>query len=50
MKYRFDLMIPLTYRDVEVESDEIELNEQEVEQIRTLVRQWRRIKKTMVYV
>lgn len=37
MDYRFKLIVPLTYKDVVVESDEVELAEQEILQIRMLV-------------
>lgn len=37
MIYRFKLIVPLTYKDVEVESEEVELSDQEITQIRQLV-------------
>lgn len=37
MLYRFKLMVPLTYKDVVIDSDEVELNEQEVALIKRLV-------------
>ena len=37
MKHRFKLMVPLTYKDVVIESDEVELTDQDVIQIKRLV-------------
>lgn len=39
MIYRFKLIVPLTYKDVEVESEEVELNDQEIALIKHLVNQ-----------
>lgn len=39
MTFRFDLIVPLTYKDVEVESEEVELNNQEMVLIKHLVNQ-----------
>lgn len=39
MIYRFKLIVPLTYKDVEVESEEVELNDQEILLIKYLVNQ-----------
>lgn len=39
MIYRFKLMVPLTYKDVEVESEEVELSDQEITLVRKLVSQ-----------
>lgn len=30
MNYTFKLIVPLTYKDVEVESEEVDLNNQEI--------------------
>jgi hypothetical protein len=37
MNYTFKLIVPLTYKDVEVESEEVELCDQEIALIRKLV-------------
>jgi hypothetical protein len=37
--YRFKLIVPLTYKDVEVESEEVELSDLEITLIRQLVGQ-----------
>mgnify|MGYP007070292816 CR=1 FL=1 len=37
MNYRFKLIVPLTYRDVVIDSEEVELTEQEVSLIKKLV-------------
>ena len=39
MIYRFKLIVPLTYKDIEVESEEVELNDQEIGLIKHLVNQ-----------
>lgn len=39
MIYRFKLIVPLTYKDVEVESEEVELNDREIVLIKHLVNQ-----------
>lgn len=39
MVYRFKLIVPLTYKDVEVESEEVELSDQEIVLIKHLVNQ-----------
>lgn len=39
--YCFELFVPLTYKDVVVESEEVELDDDEVTFIRTLVRNCR---------
>lgn len=39
MIFRFDLIVPLTYKDVEVESEEVELNDQDILLIKHLVNQ-----------
>ena len=39
MEYRFKLIVPLTYKDVEVESEEVDLNNQEIALIKQLVKQ-----------
>ena len=39
MNYRFKLIVPLTYKDVEVESEEVDLNNQEIALIKQLVKQ-----------
>ena len=39
MIYRFKLIVPLTYKDVEVESEEVELSDQEIILIKQLVSQ-----------
>ena len=39
MKYRLKLIVPLTYKDVEVESEEVDLSDQEIAQIKQLVKQ-----------
>lgn len=39
MNYRFKLIVPLTYKDVEVESEEVDLSDQEIAQIKQLVKQ-----------
>ena len=39
MIYRFKLIVPLTYEDVEVESEEVELSDQEIILIKQLVSQ-----------
>ena len=39
MDYRFKLIVPLTYKDVEVESEEVDLNNQEIALIKQLVKQ-----------
>ena len=41
MNYRFKLIVPLTYKDVEVESEEVELCDQEIALIRELVKKSR---------
>ena len=41
MKYRFKLIVPLTYYDETIESEEVELSEQDVMLIRSLVKQSR---------
>lgn len=38
MNYIFKLIVPLTYKDVEVESEEVELRDQEIALIRQLVK------------
>ncbi len=38
MNYRFKLIVPLTYKDVEVESEEVDLNNQEIALIKQLVK------------
>ena len=38
MKYRLKLIVPLTYKDVEVESEEVDLNNQEIALIKQLVK------------
>ena len=37
MLYRFKLLVPLTYKDVMIDSDKVELDEQEVALIKRLV-------------
>lgn len=39
MEYRFKLIVPLTYKDVEVESEKVDLNNQEIALIKQLVKQ-----------
>lgn len=39
MKYIFKIIVPLTYKDVEVESEEVELNDREIVLIKHLVNQ-----------
>ena len=39
MNYTFNLIVPLTYKDVEVESEEVDLNNQEIAMIKQLVKQ-----------
>lgn len=39
MIYRFKLIVPLTYKDVEGESEEVDLNNQEIALIKQLVKQ-----------
>lgn len=39
MIYRFKLIVPLIYKDVEVESEEVELNDQDIVLIKHLVSQ-----------
>lgn len=39
MIYRFKLIVPLTYKDIELESEEVELNDQEIVLIKHLVNQ-----------
>ena len=39
MKYIFKIIVPLTYKDVEVESEEVELNDKEIALIKHLVNQ-----------
>lgn len=39
MKFRFKLFVPLTYKDVEIESEEVELNNKEITLIKCLVNQ-----------
>ena len=39
MTYRFKLIVPLTYKDIELESEEVELNDQEIVLIKHLVNQ-----------
>ena len=39
MIYRFKLIVPLTYKYVEVESEEVDLNNQEIALIKQLVKQ-----------
>ena len=39
MNYRFKLIVPLTYKDVEAESEEVDLNDQEIALIKQLVKQ-----------
>ena len=39
MNYRFKLIVPLTYKDVEVESEEVDLSDQEIALIKQLVKQ-----------
>ncbi len=39
MKCKLTLLVPLTYKDVEVESEEVELGDQEISLIRELVKQ-----------
>ena len=41
MKYRFKLIVPLTYYDEAIDSDEVELSEQDVMLIRSLVKESR---------
>lgn len=41
MNYTFKLIVPLTYKDVEVESEEVELCDQEIALIRELVKKCR---------
>ena len=38
MIFRFKLIVPLTYKDVEVESEEVELSNQEIALIKQLVK------------
>ena len=38
MIYRFKLIVPLTYKDVEVESEEVDLGDQEIALIKQLVK------------
>lgn len=39
MNYTFKLIVPLTYKDVEVESEEVGLSDQEIALIKQLVKQ-----------
>ena len=39
MKYNFKIIVPLTYKDVVIESEEVELNDQEIQLIKHLVNQ-----------
>lgn len=39
MTYRFKLIVPLTYKDIELESEEVKLNDQEIALIKHLVNQ-----------
>lgn len=39
MIYRFKLIVPLTYKDIELESEEVELNNQDLVLIKHLVNQ-----------
>jgi len=39
VNYRFKLIVPLTYKDVEVESEEVDLSDQEIALIKQLVKQ-----------
>lgn len=39
MIYRFKLIVPLTYKDIELESEEVELNDQEIALIKHLANQ-----------
>ena len=39
MNYTFKLIVSLTYKDVEVESEEVDLSDQEIAQIKQLVKQ-----------
>ena len=39
MNYTFKLIVPLTYKDVEVESEEVDLSDQEIALIKQLVKQ-----------
>ena len=39
MNYTFKLIVSLTYKDVEVESEEVDLNNQEIARIKQLVKQ-----------
>ena len=39
MIYKFKLIVPLTYKDIELESEEVELNDQEIVLIKHLVNQ-----------
>ena len=41
MIYRFNLIVPLTYKDVEVDSEEVDLSDQEIALIRELVKKSR---------
>lgn len=38
MKFNFKLIVPLTYRDVVIDSEEVELSEQEIALIKKLVK------------
>lgn len=41
MIYRFKLIVPLTYKDVKVDSEEVDLSDQEIVLIRELVKKSR---------
>lgn len=41
MKYKFKLLVPLMYQDVQIDSDEVELSENEMALIRRLVKESR---------
>ena len=50
MNYRFKLIVPLTYKDVEVESEEVDLSEQEIALIKKLVKESRSLRRGLMPV
>lgn len=50
MNYTFKLIVPLTYRDVVIESEEVDLSEQEIALIKKLVKGSRSLRRGLMPV
>lgn len=48
MKFNFKLIVPLTYRDVVIDSEEVELSEQEIALIKKLVKGSRSLRRGLM--